>query len=206
MKTPNLEKTDFDDKENTSASGLSPSDLEASELVARYKPLVYAIASRYRGMEFDDLTQEGMLGLLNAAKRFDPSRGSSFGSFASLCIHRRLSSAVARQQGKRREEISISQLSPQEEEAFAKLTALSGDSINNPENLIIRRENFAEWIEMLDTLLSPREQQIVYLYLEGYSYQAIAQKLTIPVKSVDNGLQRIRRKVRESVLQDKESE
>ena len=198
MENPNIKDTQSFNQENTSTS--LPRD--TAVLVADYKPLVYAIASRYYGMEFDDLVQEGMLALLNAAKRFDPSQGSSFGAFASLCIHRRLAAVAAKQQGKRREEISVSQLSPQEEEAFSRFSLLSADTAESPENLFIRREDYAAWQKKLDVLLSPKELQIVQLYLEGHSYQFIADALNTSVKAVDNGLQRIKRKVRGSLKQD----
>jgi RNA polymerase sporulation-specific sigma factor len=201
MKTPNIKETQSMNNENTSISGSIP---DVSELVADYRPLVYAIASRYYGMEFDDLVQEGMLSLLNAAKCFDPSQGSSFGSFAALCIHRRLAAAVAKQQGKRREEISVSQLSPEEEKVFAKLTELGGDFANSPENLVIQQEDDAAWQKKLDDLLSKKEMQIVRLYLEGCSYQKIADELKTSVKAVDNGLQRIKRKLRNSMQQEKD--
>ncbi len=201
MKTPNIKETQSINKENTSISGSMPN---VSDLIADYKPLVYAIASRYYGMEFDDLVQEGMLSLLNAAKCFDPSQGSSFGSFAALCIHRRLAAAVAKQQGKRREEISISQLSPEEEKIFARLTELGGDIANSPENLFIQQEDNAAWRKKLDALLSEKEMQIVQLYLEGCSYQKIADELKTSVKSVDNGLQRIKRKLRNSIQREKD--
>ncbi len=201
MKTPNIKETQSINKENTSISGSMPN---VSDLIADYKPLVYAIASQYYGMEFDDLVQEGMLSLLNAAKCFDPSQGSSFGSFAALCIHRRLAAAVAKQQGKRREEISISQLSPEEEKIFARLTELGGDIANSPENLFIQQEDNAAWRKKLDALLSEKEMQIVQLYLEGCSYQKIADELKTSVKSVDNGLQRIKRKLRNSIQREKD--
>ena len=198
MENPNIKDTQSFNQENTSTS--LPRD--TAVLVADYKPLVYAIASRYYGMEFDDLVQEGMLALLNAAKRFDPSQGSSFGALASFCIHRRLAAVAAKQQGKRREEISVSQLSPQEEEAFSRFSLLSADTAESPENLFIRREDYAAWQKKLDVLLSPKELQIVQLYLEGHSYQFIADALNTSVKAVDNGLQRIKRKVRGSLKQD----
>lgn len=145
------------------------------------------------------------MGLLNAAKRFDPSQGSSFGSFAALCIHRRLASAVAKQSRHGRE-ISLSQMSPQEEEAFSKVASLDGDIANSPENLVIRQEDSAAWQKKLDSLLSPKEQKIVQLYLEDLSYQDIAQRLNTTVKAVDNGLQRVKRKLKDSVLREKSSD
>ena len=193
MKTTKANESQPVQKEITSASDSNPGLPDTAELVASYRPLVHAIASRFYGMEFDDLVQEGMLGLLSAAKRFDPTQGSSFGSFAALCVQRRMASAVARQQGKRRGEISVSQLSPQEEQAFSK-AALEGD---NPENLVILREDVDLWQKRLDAMLSEREGKILGLYLKGWTYQAIAEELGVSVKAVDNGLQRIRCKVRD---------
>lgn len=199
MKTTKANELQSIQMEITSASDSNPGLPDTAELVANYRPLVYAIASRFYGMEFDDLVQEGMLGLLSAAKRFDPSQGSSFGSFAALCVQRRMASAVARQQGKRRGEISVSQLSPQEEKAFSK-AVLEED---NPENLVILREDIDLWQKRLDAMLSEREGKILRLYLKGWAYQSIAEELGISTKAVDNGLQRIRCKVRDWVEREK---
>ena len=164
-------------------------------LVEQYRPLVYAIASRFRGIEFDDLVQEGMLGLWSAARRFNPSQGSSFGAFAALCIQRRMLAMAASH--RKRVDISFSQLDT-DVEVFGEKFFPQEDSALNPENLLILKEDVAAMQQRMREMLSPLERRILQLYLEGCSYQEIAERLSITSKAVDNGLQRIRRKLRDS--------
>ena len=158
-----------------------------SRLVEEYRPLVFANAARFHGLEFDDLVQEGMLGLWNAARRFDPSQGSSFVAFASLCIQRRMLAVAASH--RKRAEVSY--------EVFEEELSTREDGTTDPEKLLILKEDVAAVQRRIRDILSPLEQQILQLYLEGLSYQQIAQKLEITPKAVDNGLQRLRRKLRE---------
>lgn len=157
-----------------------------SALVEQYRPLVYSIASRFHGLEFDDLVQEGMLGLWNAARHFDPSQGSSFGAFAALCIQRRMLALAASH--RRRREVSFEVL---EDDPLSRK-----DGAPDPEMLLILKEDVAAVQQRIRELLSPLERQILRLYLEGRSYQQIAQELAITPKAVDNGLQRLRRKLK----------
>lgn len=172
-------------KENTGASVSGTESI--SRLVEEYRPLVFAIAARFHGLEFDDLVQEGMLGLWNAARRFDSSQGSSFGAFASLCIQRRMLAVAASH--RKRAEVSY--------EVFEEELSTREDGTSDPEKLLILKEDVAAVQQRIRDILSPLEQQILQLYLEGLSYQKIAQKLEITPKAVDNGLQRLRRKLRE---------
>lgn len=175
----------FDQKENTESSAACTDDI--SKLVEQYRPLVFASAARFHGLEFEDLVQEGMLGLWNAARRFDPSQGSSFGAFASLCIQRRMLAVAASH--RKRAEVSY--------EVFEEELSTREDGTTDPEKLLILKEDVAAVQQRIRDILSPLEQQILQLYLEGMSYQQIAQKLEITPKAVDNGLQRLRRKLRE---------
>lgn len=157
-------------------------------LVEQYRSLVFAIAARFHGVEFDDLVQEGMLGLWSAARRFDPSQGSSFGAFAALCIQRKMLAVAASH--RKRAEVSY--------EVFEENWLSQENSASNPEKLLILKEDIAAVQQRIKEILSPLERQILQLYLKGYSYHRIAQMLDITPKAVDNGLQRLRRKLKDS--------
>ena len=173
------------------------STLAAEELAVRCRSLVRACARPYflAGAEFDDLLQEGMLGLLHAAAMYDPARGVPFRSFASLCIRRRLIDAVrsAGSAGSRllSDALPLCAVSQGPLPDTAALHPVEKD----PEELLIGREEFLEFRRKLSDALSPFENRILALYLEGLSYAEIARRLGRPVKSVDNAVQRIRRKI-----------
>lgn len=166
-------------------------------LVVRYQKLVRASARPYflAGADFDDLLQEGMLGLLHAVSLYDPKRGTSFKTFAAVCIRNRLISAVrAADSMKHRllnDSIPLCTFSFDASSDAANLPPTE----KSPEELLIGREDFAEFQVRLSSALSPLEQRILELYLEGLSYREIADLLKKSIKSVDNAVQRIRRKI-----------
>ena len=159
------------------------------ELVRRYQQLVRACARPYflAGADFDDLLQEGMLGLLHAE--------ASFRTFAALCIRSRLISAVRAAASPKHRVLNDSvslyafSLDAPSDEANPTPTEKS------PEELLIGREEFAEFQRRLTGVLSPLERQTLSLYLEGLSYREIAQSLHKSAKTVDNAVQRIRQKM-----------
>lgn len=166
-------------------------------LVTRYSNLVRACARPYflAGADSDDLLQEGMLGLLHAVSAFDPKREASFKSFAAVCIRSRLISAVrAADSGNNRlmnHAVSLCTFSPSSQPSEINLPPTE----KSPEELLIGREEFAEFLTRLDAVLSPLEKQTLELYLKGLSYREIADSLQKSPKSVDNAVQRIRAKV-----------
>ena len=161
-------------------------------LIIRYQGLVKTCArSLYLvGADHEDLLQEGMIGLLTAARTFDPARDDSFSSYASLCIRTRMFSAIrsanALKHAPLNDSVSIQTFS------FESLsdTSLKAD----PESRLIGREGFDEFMEALQAKLSATERQVLNVYLDGLSYAQIAQVIHRPVKSVDNAVQRIRKK------------
>ena len=161
---------------------------EAEELlVVRYQRMTRACARPYflAGGDSEDLIQEAMIGLLNAIREFDPQRDTSFRTFAETCIRNRIRSAVAA--ASRDKHAPLNQSVPFEP------PMLGSDS--SPEELFIDREERRERLEKINQYLSPLERRILALYLNGFSYQDIGLQLNKPVKSVDNAVQRIRRKV-----------
>lgn len=166
------------------------------ELLRRHQRLVRACARPYflAGADFDDLLQEGMLGLVHAAATFDPGRGTSFRTYAAVCIRSRLVSAVRAAASPRHRMLNDSvslyafSLDAQSDEAHSPPTEKS------PEELLIGREEFAEFRRSLSGVLSPMEARTLEWYLEGLSYREIARRLGKSPKAVDNAVQRIRQK------------
>ncbi len=172
-------------------------DRTAEEILAvRCSPLVKSCARPYflAGADSEDLIQEGMLGLLKAIRSFDPERGGSFYAFARTCVLSRIYSAIrsaaASKHGPLNQAESISEKSLVEE-TFDVPAALSAE---DPVQLIISQEESQQRWEALSECLSPFENNVLKLFLKGLSYPDMAEELGKPVKSVDNAIQRIRRK------------
>lgn len=167
------------------------------ELVRRHQKLVRACVRPFflAGADSDDLLQEGMLGLLRAAALYQPARDAAFRTFAAACIRNRLISLVraagASQRRLWNESIPLGAFSL---DASPEKSCLSPTE-QSPEDLLISRENFLELRSRLSKALSALENQVLALYLEGFSYCEIGRFLHKPTKAVDNAVQRIRRKL-----------
>lgn len=169
------------------------SDEAAGRLIARYLPMAAAKAAGYYGpgLEQDDLLQEGLLGLWNAVRHYDPARGCGFGTFASQCVTNRICSAVRQSLSPRQAPLrDYMSISPDEEGQAVQLPDAEG-----PEASFIRKEDKELRSRKMRALLSPREQSVLELYLRGNTYQEISEHLSISPKAVDNALQRVRRKL-----------
>ncbi len=165
------------------------------DLIKRYTVTVRMCARPYflAGGDSEDLTQEGLLGLLSALRHFDPQRDVSFKTYAERCINSRLVSAVRVASRFKHKPLndSISFESPQ----FDERQILSTGNLRDPEEMVITRELTEELQAALDAKLSDLERRVLDLYLEGLPYTDIAERNGISVKSVDNAVQRIRRKL-----------
>ena len=165
-----------------------------TELVCRYGWLVRACARPLflAGGDSEDLIQEGMLGLLAAIRSFDSGRDAAFRTFAEICIRSRLHSAVRAAQGGKHAPLnhSVSYEPP----LFDGTNAYLFSSAESPEDVVIGREELRERLEALKGRLSKFEAQILPPYLDGLSCGEIAQRVGRSQKSVDNAIQRIRRK------------
>lgn len=166
-----------------------------TELVRRYGQLVRACARPLflAGGDSEDLIQEGMLGLLTAIRGFDPGRDASFRTYAEICIRSRLITAIRAAQGGKHAPLnhSISFEPP----LFDGTNAHLFSSVESPEDVIIGREELKERLDALKGQLSELEAKILPLYLNGLSCREIADRVDRSQKSVDNTIQRIRRKV-----------
>ncbi len=161
-------------------------------LMRRYSRLVESLAKRYFliGGTEEDLRQEGMIGLLSAVREYSPQR-ASFKTFAALCIRRSIIDAIRRSQNRNNlfynEVLSFSQLSSDGSQA--------SPMDQDPEQQVIGKLDRKHIEQVLQSKLSEFERQVLSLYLSGYRYTEIAERLSKSVKSVDNAVQRIRRKL-----------
>ncbi len=170
-------------------------------ILAKYKNLVRAKAKTYflAGADKEDLVQEGMIGLFKAIRDFDPTKQASFRGFAEMCIKRQLITAVktaARQKHiPLNSYISLSKPVYEDEAERTLVEVLAQREAVDPEEMFIRREK-AEALETeISQKLSNLEQTVFSLYLGGMNYQEIALELDRPPKSIDNALQRIKKKL-----------
>ena len=167
-------------------------------LVERYMQLVRSCARPLflAGGDSEDLIQEGMFGLLSAIRQYEPSSGTSFRTFAEHCIRMRLYSAIKSASRLKHlplnDGVSLEQLS---EDSSMQLSAIPDSVRRNPEDLVLARERTEELYSELALCLSGLEKNVLSLYLEGLSYREIAFRLGKQEKSIDNAVQRIRRKL-----------
>ena len=176
-------------------------DEAADVLLRRYAGTVrcHALEFYIQGGDFDDLIQEGTIGLLGAIRRYDESRAMSFSSFAALCIKSKLKNAI--ESASRKKNQPLNQSIPFEAPLFdnpaQNLVSTSGD----PVEYVIGDEGFQELLQAMSALLSSFELRVLKLYLSGLSYAEIARITSKPRKSIDNAICRIRRKLAEHVAQ-----
>lgn len=167
-------------------------------LLEKYKYLVRKKANAVflLGGDTDDLVQEGMIGLFKAVRDFDCSQGS-FYYFADLCIGRQIYHAIEAASRKKHGPLN-SYISLSEDASDTSGVPLA-ESISwredNPEQILIERENVEQFLEEIRSNLSPLEQKVLTDYLDGMNYRQIAEKWNKPEKSIDNALQRIKSKV-----------
>ena len=169
----------------------------AEEIMIKYKPLVTKIARRYfvYGGDIDDLIQEGMIGLYKAIKSYDESKQASFKTFAGICITRQIQSVIRSANSKKN--IVFLEIMDNSESNFDIAT-----NKENPEENYITNQSYQNFWKDIKNILSKKELEILIVFLEGYSYDQIAEKLVIQKKSVDNALVRIRTKL-SHILNDK---
>ena len=152
------------------------------------------------GGEPDDVYQEGMIGLFKAIRDYSEEKGATFATFATLCIRNQIKTAINRSNRKKHSPLNeYVSIYAGEETGEALAYDLEADADrSNPEQMMIAKEHLQMFTEKIKSLVSEMEAQVLELYLEGLSYGAIAEKLNIPEKSVDNALQRIRTKLKKS--------
>jgi len=177
-------------------------DDKASEyLIKKYKNFVRAKARSYFliGADREDIIQEGMIGLFKAIRDFRVGRISSFRAFAELCITRQIITAIKTATRQKHiplnSYVSLNKPIYDEESERTLLDVLAGKKVLDPEELIISREEVHSIETKIGEVLSDLEQEVLSDYLQGKSYQEIAEHLDRHVKSIDNALQRVKRKL-----------
>ena len=172
------------------------------ELIRRYHGFVRLKASSYflAGGDAEDLIQEGLIGLYKAVRDFSPDK-SSFRSFAELCVTRQIITAIKTatrfKHAPLNTYVSFSHTpAGQESEADCTLgDALPGPSVDDPSVCVISTEELQSLVFTLGTGLSKLEADALKLYLEGESYETMAERLGCDTKTIDNALQRVKRKI-----------
>lgn len=176
--------------------------IEALEyLIHKYKNFVRAKARSYFliGADREDIVQEGMIGLYKAIRDFKEDKLSSFKAFAELCITRQIITAIKTATRQKHiplnSYVSLDKPIYDEESDRTLLDVISGTKTLDPEELIINQEEFVDIEVKMAEILSDLERKVLNLYLDGRTYQEISEDLNRHVKSIDNALQRVKRKL-----------
>ena len=170
-------------------------DVAVAALVSAFLPYIRKRAVRIEsvGLAFDDIVQEGLIGLLNAVDSYDETKGTAFETFAIACIDNRIRS-VLRQDARKKNQPLSNYISMSHESYDERIMEVSGSM--SPEDFVVLREEVQLLLGRINENLSSFEKDVLALYLEGYSYLAISEILSSNPKSVDNALQRARRKLK----------
>jgi RNA polymerase sporulation-specific sigma factor len=170
-------------------------------LLNKYKNFVRSKARSYFliGADHEDIVQEGMIGLYKAIRDFKPDKLSSFRAFAELCITRQIITAIKTATRQKHiplnSYVSLNKPLYDEESDRTLLDVIIEGRATNPEELLISQEDLMSIRDKIDEVLSSLEQEVLAAYLDGESYQEIAENLGRHVKSIDNALQRVKRKL-----------
>ncbi|MGO1369153.1 MAG: RNA polymerase sporulation sigma factor SigH [Senegalia sp. (in: firmicutes)] len=170
-------------------------------LLKKYKYFVRSKARSYFliGADREDIIQEGMIGLYKSIRDYDVDKLASFRAFAELCITRQIITAIKTATRQKHmplnSYISLNKPLYDEESDKTLMDMISGAKITNPEELMISKEELARIEQKIGQTLSVLELEVLLSYLQGKSYQEIAISLERHVKSIDNALQRIKRKL-----------
>jgi RNA polymerase sporulation-specific sigma factor len=170
-------------------------------LIHKYQNFVRAKARSYFlvGADREDIVQEGMIGLYKAVRDFKGDKLSSFKAFAELCITRQMITAIKTATRQKHiplnSYVSLDKPIYDDESDRTLMDVLSGTQATDPEELIVNREEVDDIELKMAELLSDLERKVLALYLDGRSYQEISEELNRHVKSIDNALQRVKRKL-----------
>lgn len=170
-------------------------------LINKYKNFVRAKARTYFliGADREDIVQEGMIGLYKAIRDYREGKLSSFKAFAELCVTRQIITAIKTATRQKHiplnSYVSLDKPIYDEESDRTLLDVIAGSKAIDPQELIVNKEKFFDMEEKISELLSDLEKKVLALYLDGRSYQEISVELDRHVKSIDNALQRVKRKL-----------
>ena len=176
-------------------------------IIIKYRELVNMKVSKYFiiGAEKEDIIQEGLIGLFKAIKGYENNKENSFKTFANLCIERQLITAI--KTSNRQKHMPLNSylslnLQAYEEDDTTLLDLVKNDFLEDPLDTIAKQEYYENIESQVSKNLSTFEKEVLQRYIEGESYVTIAEKLEAPVKSVDNAIQRIRKKALKNISQE----
>ncbi len=181
-----------------------------SFLMNKYKKLVNIKVSKYFmvGAEKEDIAQEGLIGLFKAIKTFNKEKNNSFKSFANMCIERQLITAIKSSTRQKHLplnsylSLNASAYDNEEENGIELINTLDNKMVEDPLETVMKKEYYEQIESSIEKSLSSFEKQVLDGYVKGYSYVTIAKQLDSPVKSVDNAIQRIRKKAIKNLLDE----
>lgn len=175
-------------------------------LLNKYKDLVNAKVSKYFiiGAEREDMIQEGLIGLFKAVRNFDPDKQNSFSSFANLCVKRQMITAIKTSNRQKHiplnSSVSLNNAVYDEDDDTSFMDVLNANTVEDPLDTITKKEYYKFIEGKIDKELSEFEKKVLYRLARGESYVSIADKLDAPVKSIDNAIQRIRKKATRNMI------
>ena len=180
-------------------------------ILEKYKELVNMKVGKYFivGAEKEDTVQEGMIGLFKAIKSFDKTKQNSFKSFANICIERQLITAIKSSNRQKHMplnsylSLNTAAYDNNEDDSVELLERFNSNTIEDPLDTVMKQEYYKEVEDAVNKNLSKFEKQVLDRFLKGESYVKIAEKLDSPVKSVDNAIQRIRKKAIKNITNNK---
>lgn len=199
-----MSKHDYDSMQDEEIVAIAQSEGEGEALeylLNKYKNFVRAKARSYFliGADHEDIVQEGMIGLYKAIRDYREDRLSSFRAFAELCVTRQIITAIKTATRQKHiplnSYISLNRPIYEEDSDRTLLDVITEDSPSNPEEMLIDREDLSVIEGRIGQMLSDLEKEVLIRYVEGKSYVEISEEMNRHVKSVDNALQRIKRKL-----------
>ena len=177
-------------------------------LLNKYKEIVNMKVSKYFiiGAEKEDIVQEGMIGLFKAVKNFNKSKQNSFKTFANLCIERQLITAIKTSNRQKHmplnSYLSLNINAYEEDDNTSLMEIFDSHSVEDPLETITKKEYYQRVENTIDRSLSDFEKQVLHRYIQGESYVSIAESLNTQVKSIDNAIQRIRKKAIKNITEE----
>lgn len=177
-----------------------------SFLLEKYKDLVNSKVGKYFiiGAERDDIVQEGMIGLYKAIKSFDNCKQNTFKTFANICVERQLITAIKSSNRQKHmplnSYLSLNISAYDNDDGAELIETFNNNTIEDPLETIMKKEYFEEIQNTMHKSLSKFEESVLERYMQGESYEIIAKKLDTPIKSVDNAIQRIRKKAIKNIF------
>ena len=198
-------------KDEEIVSQIKSGDKDAlSYLLEKYKNLVNIKVSKYFmiGAEKEDILQEGMIGLFKAIQSFNEEKQNSFKSFANICIERQLITAIKSSNRQKHMplntylSLNTAAYDNNEDDSVELIDTFNSKTAEDPLETIMKKEYYSEVEEAINKNLSKFEKKVLDRYLKGESYVTIAKRLDSPVKSVDNAIQRIRKKATKNMMEN----